>query len=821
MSRGRVVGTIRKTIYTLAVLLLSCCTAGWAQVQTNHLLLSQICMDSAFGGGSSDEFVEIHNPTSQDIDLRNGDYRLYRYSAAGGSPSATFLFNGLSSYRSNLFPTNTVIRAHGYYLVVNESASTNLLAKADAVVKSTELGLALNNRVYLTRSNTIVSGTVDMVGFSNAMTWEGKRTASNPPSGGSVIRKARAFSTAETMTNGSDTNRASAFDSDNNNIDFLVLRKVRPRNSHVIQDSFDEGSRISLTKTDVGAASFSGSLTNIPLFAFRYEESSNKYPLAGLGLGNAGSMLPTEITNIAVYLDQGTVGSFGMEDILLARLTFDGNSKWTNDSLAITNGSDVLICGTSSRSAAVGKTFRAYLQAESVRISSYEKAPPSAMTNLHIQTVVPEQDQLLFSRNIVGARKREIGRTNILFSFNLRSTKSPVGLSEIRMTNRGGLADTLVGKISLYRKTGVSLTNWEPGDVFIGDFTNNSQNLWRIRPLNVDISSYQPNTNYIVLLVTGNSFSNGFPIRFGIQKSNIIGTGTGKAPGFLQTNEQIRTTNARPLPPTGFTAQVTNISSVRFVWNSYPTISDFDSFVVFYGTNTARMTNRFVIATNAATTASVAPVRAGKTSHFRLVVRDKSGQLSTNRTSIQVRTRNDLAPPSFDAGSVEHYVNMKVVHMKWSRAIDTNFSFPLYYKVDVADAPALLGSKPPALITQLTNTSLSLPAGTFFIRIRAMDAYSNTSTNTSFFSVTLTDVTDLSKIYFYPNPLRLGETLRFNNFTDDTVFEVMTLQGNSILKTTEKFFILPVTLSPGVYYVVIRSGKEKVIRKIVYLGRLE
>jgi hypothetical protein len=805
----------------MAFLLSFCCAAGWAQVETNHILLSQICIESAFGGGSSDEFVELYNPTSKDIDLRNEDYRLYRYTAAGSLAATTLYFNSVSSYRSNLFPTNTVIRAHEYYLVVNESASTNLLRLADAVVSSSKLGLALNNRIYLTRSNTIALGTVDMVGFSTAISWEGKGPVANPPTGGSVIRKARAFSTAETMTNGSDTNWASAFDSDNNSIDFLVLGKARPRNSQIRQNCYAEGSRISLLKTEVGAGSFYGMATNVPLLAFRYEESSNGYPLVGMRVGNAGTMSPHEITNIAIYLDFGTLGTYGTEDLLLGFLSYDGVSGWTNDSLSVTNGSDVLVCGRSSRSAEVGKTFKAFLPANSVRISSFERAPSEPITNTQFQTVVPEQDELLFSRNSVGPRQKEIGRTNLLFSFNLRSTKGPVRLGEIRLTNRGGLADSQVGQISLFRKMGASLTNWEPGDQFISLFTNSSQNIWRARPGGADISSYQPNTNYLVLLVTGKTFSNSLSVRFGIQKSNIIGTGTGKAPSILQTNEAIRTTNAKPPQPTGFAAQETNVSSVRFVWNPYPPLSDFDSFVVFYGTNIARMTNRFFIATNAATSALVAPVRAGKISYFKLVVRDKSGQFSTNRTSIQVRTRNDLAPPIFNAASVEHYVNMKVVHMKWSRAIDTNFSFPLYYKVDVADAPALLGSKPPALLTQLTNTSLSLPAGTFFVRIRAMDAYSNTSTNTSFFSVTLTDVTNLSKIYFYPNPLRLGEPLRFNNFPDDAVFEVMTLQGKRVLKTSEKFFNLPVTLSPGVYCIVIRSGNEKVMKRLVYLGWLE
>ncbi len=792
-----------------------------AQVQTNHLVISQICLENAFGGGSDDEFVELYNPTSIAVDLNLEDFRIYRATASGIGTNLLCSLNNQSHFTGSVMPANLIIPANGYYLIVNEDASSSLKTNADAVVLSSRMTFSVGNKIFLTKENTpkYESSLVDFVGLSNANIYEGKKPSPNPVSGGSIIRKADAFSTPLSITNGIDTNRGSAFDSDNNYFDFVTIKPVRPRNSSVINPPAVQPVDIQIVKTDVGAVDITGIMTNIPVFSFHFNENVVSNRLIGLKISNCGTMQFSEVSNIMVFNDFGTKGVYDSDDIFLDYLRYDASSLWTNDSLSVTNNSDVLICMNRTMSSAVGNFFRTVLPACGIRISSWDKGPLAGLTNANVQTVVKEQDQLLFSRNFIGSRTNETGMTNILFSFGLKSTKTPIKMSDFYITNRGALQDSSVFQIGLFRKKDSSLANISSIDQFLGFFTKVRPNIWKSTASNVDISSVQPETNYIVTLVTRMDFSNSVNVEFGITESNITGTGTGKAPTSIQTSDMLKITNSRPLPPTGFAVTTTNASSVNFIWTSYPFIRDFDSFVVFHGTNKAKMTNRFVIPTNSARSVLVFPVRAGHINHFRLNVKDKAGQYSTNKSVLSVMTKSDTNAPSFDADSASYYINQKVVHMQWEKATDSENSTPISYEIYVSDNLLDLDAKQPFFSTFQTNTSFSLPAGTHYLRIKAMDAFSNKSATSSFLEVTLVDVTNNAHVYFYPNPARSGDMLRFNNFTDTTSFIIYTLKGKKMIETQEKNIPLPEEMSPGVYYIVIRDGKNKVFKKLVYLGK--
>ncbi|MDI6591341.1 MAG: lamin tail domain-containing protein, partial [Patescibacteria group bacterium] len=166
------------------------------------ILISEIQIESQTS--EKDDFVELYNPNSEDVDLTN--WYLQRKTKTGSD---------FSSYApKNLF-SGKIIKKHDYFLIANASSTFS----ADA---TTTHPLTSDNTLYLKNPNGEV---VDKVSWGEAQDYE-TATTSNPKAGESIGRKW-------------STTSESYIDTDNNREDFEIQEptpkaknkpKVEPEN---------------------------------------------------------------------------------------------------------------------------------------------------------------------------------------------------------------------------------------------------------------------------------------------------------------------------------------------------------------------------------------------------------------------------------------------------------------------------------------------------------------------------------------------------------------------------------------------------------------
>jgi hypothetical protein len=180
------------------------------------VVISQVKTSGPGDGGVNhqDEFIEIYNPLTIDVDL-NG-FKLQYKSATGTTWKDLAVFSGKT------------IGAGKFLLVASDAAQLGNVTP-DITYSSSQLGLAVsggNVRIIDASSNV-----VDMVAWGNGDSPEGK-TVAPPVIGGSIIIKARADSTAESMkSGGADEKSGHGYDTDNNANDFVLLDIAEPNNS--------------------------------------------------------------------------------------------------------------------------------------------------------------------------------------------------------------------------------------------------------------------------------------------------------------------------------------------------------------------------------------------------------------------------------------------------------------------------------------------------------------------------------------------------------------------------------------------------------------
>ena len=150
-----------------------------AKAATNHVVISQI---QTTGVTANDEFVELYNPTDATINLAG--WRLDRKS---GTTTATQSADILvASMSGSLAPRR-------YFLITSNEAIPS--PSADLKYSNTSNHIASNNSVILYNDAGIT----------------------NPATNGSVLRKASATSTAQTLsTGGTEVSFGNGFDTDNN-----------------------------------------------------------------------------------------------------------------------------------------------------------------------------------------------------------------------------------------------------------------------------------------------------------------------------------------------------------------------------------------------------------------------------------------------------------------------------------------------------------------------------------------------------------------------------------------------------------------------------
>lgn len=176
-----------------------------------HIVISEIQIS---GATTSDEFVELYNPTSSAVDLTG--WRLRHESQSGGSPA-----NLVASISGS-------ISSHGFFLITPQTGYTGSVA-ADQTYSSTSSAIGANNSVLLYSDAGVTL--VDKVGIGTAVDSE-TSPASTPSASGSVERKANSSSTTVSMkTGGGDEFAGNGEDTDNNANDFVVRALSQPQNS--------------------------------------------------------------------------------------------------------------------------------------------------------------------------------------------------------------------------------------------------------------------------------------------------------------------------------------------------------------------------------------------------------------------------------------------------------------------------------------------------------------------------------------------------------------------------------------------------------------
>lgn len=179
--------------------------------EANHLVISEL-KTSGGTGKSTDEFIELYNPTDEDVNL-NG-WQLIKKTSAGSNYALVDNFG------------DKTIGAHSFFLIVHPIGY--LGSVTPDIIYSTTNSISDNNTIILMDP---VLAAIDEVGYGTTTFFETEATA-NPVAGKSLERKARADSTIEMMVEGGEHYFiGNGGDSDNNKNDFVLRDVPEPQNS--------------------------------------------------------------------------------------------------------------------------------------------------------------------------------------------------------------------------------------------------------------------------------------------------------------------------------------------------------------------------------------------------------------------------------------------------------------------------------------------------------------------------------------------------------------------------------------------------------------
>ncbi len=189
--------------------------------KADHIVISEIY--------STNDWIELYNPTDTDVDLASSSYRIER------STGSSYYFMEFGNTEHGRFFGGTVIPAQSHYLIVDKDNLQSLKNKADAMIGANR-DFALNkNDIVSLASGHVSSSTdddiIDLVGYGQSSFYEGEGTAPNPVATSSIERKALATSTASKLATSSHKLLGNSYDTDNNNWDFVLQEKPNPQNS--------------------------------------------------------------------------------------------------------------------------------------------------------------------------------------------------------------------------------------------------------------------------------------------------------------------------------------------------------------------------------------------------------------------------------------------------------------------------------------------------------------------------------------------------------------------------------------------------------------
>ena len=179
-----------------------------------HIVISEIQIGGADTGTSTQDFIEIYNPTGLDVSLDG--------MRVGKRTSGTTSANVV------IFASDDVVPAHGFFLWCNTSLNASLGCD------SSGSGTIANDNSMALIDGSLAAGTViDAVSLGTPGTTFGEGTSLTALTGGtSAERKANPTSTASSMASGgADEFLGNGEDTNNNSSDFIGRTTPQPQNS--------------------------------------------------------------------------------------------------------------------------------------------------------------------------------------------------------------------------------------------------------------------------------------------------------------------------------------------------------------------------------------------------------------------------------------------------------------------------------------------------------------------------------------------------------------------------------------------------------------
>ncbi|MBU1039129.1 lamin tail domain-containing protein [Patescibacteria group bacterium] len=194
----------RTKLIILSVLFSSALTlflfAKTSQAATNYLVINQV-QTTGGEGKTTNDFVELFNPTNQDIDLQG--YRLIKRTA-----------NGTTDTTIKSWTESSIVKAQGFYLWAS-SSFTDITIVPDITTSQT---IADNNGIALRQGANDTGQIIDSLawGIINNGLAETTAFATNPTTNQSILRK------QDSLGNRQDTN---------DNASDFILANAQPHNS--------------------------------------------------------------------------------------------------------------------------------------------------------------------------------------------------------------------------------------------------------------------------------------------------------------------------------------------------------------------------------------------------------------------------------------------------------------------------------------------------------------------------------------------------------------------------------------------------------------
>lgn len=193
---------MKRVLPALVVLVLNAGVVGGAARAeiAEHVVISEIQIGNE--EGANNEFVELYNPTIDDVDLSGWRLRV----GAGGN-----LISSMSG----------ILKARGFFLVANP-AYTTIAVAPDMTYSATSSAITANSFITLQKKTEGAYEEVDKVGMGSAGEFEGTAVAAPAP-GSSIERKSSDAGVESLGGNGWDT--------DDNAADFVMRQTPEPQNS--------------------------------------------------------------------------------------------------------------------------------------------------------------------------------------------------------------------------------------------------------------------------------------------------------------------------------------------------------------------------------------------------------------------------------------------------------------------------------------------------------------------------------------------------------------------------------------------------------------